>query len=180
MKKIRFKTVLFLILLVSSTTLFSQQYRLGGSAIYSFTTRGFGLGLRGEFPVERIELLEGISIVPQLSFFPSFNRVTDFYIGSSAHLYVYKYDKWMFYALINASYRAWNIRDESDPSDDYANFAIEAGIGVTRNTCLRPFMEFRINAVGAEPNLRIGILYTFNCDIRGAVPCPKIPPQPVF
>lgn len=180
MKKNRLSTVLFLLILSHFLSVNAQEFRLGGSAIYNFRTHGFGLGIRGEFPVERIEWLEGLSIVPQLAFFPSFNRVTDFYIGSSVHLGVYKHRKWIFYGLINASFRAWDLNDDSDGAEEYSNVAVEAGIGVTRHTCLRPFLELRLNAIGIEPNLRIGVLYTFNCDIKGAVPCSKIPPQPVF
>ena len=178
MKKTKLSSVLIIFLLSSFLSVRAQEYRLGGSAIYNFKTRGFGVGLRGEFPLERVEWLEGLSIVPQLSFFPSFNSVTDFYVGSSVHLGVYKHRKWIFYALINASYRAWNIQGESDNGDEYSNVAVEGGIGVTRHTCLRPFLELRLNTIGVEPNLRIGVLYTFNCDIKGAVPCPKIPAQP--
>ncbi len=180
MKKTKLSSVLVLLLLSSFLSINAQEYSLGGSAIYNFKTKGFGIGLRGEFPVERVEWLEGLSIVPQLSFFPSFNRVTDFYVGSSIHLGVYKHRKWIFYALINASYRAWNIRDDSDSGEEYSNVAVEGGIGVTRHTCFRPFLEFRLNAIGIEPNLRLGLLYTIHCDIKGAVPCPKIGPQPSF
>lgn len=180
MKYIKIKTVFIIFTLLACTNVFSQDYSLGGSIVYNFKTNGLGLDLRAEFPIERIELLEGVCIVPQFSFFPSFNKVTDFHIGSSVHLAVYKYRKWIFYTLINASFRAWKIQNDTENGTKYSNVAIEGGIGITRHTCLRPFLEFRINAVGVEPNIRFGFLYTFNCNIRGAVPCPKIPAQPDF
>ena len=175
------KTALILVFTLVSLLVHSQEYRIGGSAIYNFKTKGLGLGLRAEFPLESIELLEGLSIVPQASYFPGFNNISEFYLGSSVHLGVYKIKKWIFYTLINASYKGWiNYSDADDENARFSNLAIEGGLGVTRHTCWRPFLEFRINAIGVEPNLRIGLLYTINCDIRGAVPCPKIYEQPSF
>ncbi len=181
MKYIKIKTAVLVLLLSASSFVFSQEYRLGGSAIYNFATNGFGFGLRAEFPLQNVDLLEGVSIVPQASYFPGYNRISEFYVGSGVHLGVYKLQKWIFYALINASYKGWINYDESGDEDaKFSNLAIEGGIGVTRHTCVRPFFEFRINAIGVEPNLRIGLLYTIHCDIKGAVPCPKIPAQPTF
>jgi hypothetical protein len=170
----KIKAFLILFFIMTSSLVHSREYRMGGSVIYNFTTRGIGAGLRGEFPLESVEMLEGMSLVPQLAYFPSFNQLSDFYLGCGVQLNVYKYDKWIFYTLVNASYRAWNSRDESEDAPEYPDFAIEGGIGVTRRTCVRPFLEVRLNAIGVEPNVRIGVLYSFSCSIRGAVPCPKI------
>lgn len=161
---------------------YSQQYSLGGSVIYNFKSKGIGLGFRSEIPIERIQLLEGISIAPQISYFPWFNDVSEFYIGSSIHLGVYKINRWLFYGLANVSYNGWiNYGDSNDNNAQFSNLAAEAGIGVTQWKCRwRPYSELRLNFIGTEPNFRIGMLYTFNCKIRGQVPCSKIPPQPTF
>ncbi len=181
MKKITLLILTAFLIITCLTNALAQEYRLGGSAIYNFKTKGVGIGLRAEFPLESIDILEGISIVPQVSYFPAFNTVSEFYLGSSVHLGVYKIRKWIFYALINTSYKGWINYDESNDEDaKFSNLALEGGIGVTRHTCLRPFLELRLNAIGLEPNIRIGLLYTIHCDIKGAVPCPKIPQQPTF
>jgi hypothetical protein len=167
---------------IPGTGLFGQEYGLGGSLIYNFSSRGTGIGLRAEFPIERVKLMQGLSVVPQASYFPGFNNdYNEFYLGSSIHLGVYSHRKWLFYTLANISYRGWiNYDETADENTQFSNLAAEAGLGVTRRTCLRPFMELRLNVIGAEPNIRLGLMYTFNCDIKGAVPCSKIPPQPQF
>ena len=178
-KKTNLLFVIFFLFFV--THCYSQQYSLGGSLIYNFSTKGIGLGVRAEFPLENIDLLEGVSIAPQLSYFPWFNEVSEFYIGSSAHLYFYRHRKWLFYGLANLSYKGWiNHNDSDDENARFSNLAFEAGAGVTRRACLRPFMELRLNFIGAEPNIRIGVVKTFNCKIRGQVPCSRVPPPPTF
>jgi hypothetical protein len=160
---------------------YSQEYRVGGSLIYNFRTKGIGLDARAEFPLKSIHLLEGLSIVPQVSYFPAFNNITEFYAGSSAHLGLYKLNKWIFYGLVNVSYKGWINYDESnDPDARFSNLALEGGIGITRKKCVRPFLELKLNTIGIEPTVRIGMLYTIHCERRGAVPCSKIPPQPQF
>lgn len=169
------------LIFLSSLNGFSKEYRMGAGLIYNFSTRGVGFDGRIEFPLKSVYLLEGVSIVPQLSYFPSFNNVREIYVGSSVHLGVYKFNKWLFYGLANVSYNAWaNYEESDDPDARYSNLAIEGGLGVTHKSCVRPFLEFRVNAIGIEPNVRIGILYSINCERRGAVPCSKIPKQPIF
>ena len=159
----------------------APEYRLGGSLVYNFKTRGFGLEGRAEFPLKNINLLEGISIVPQLAYFPSAYDASEIDLGSSVHLAFYRLNKWIFYGLVNVSYRGWFNLEEADiPDTRYRDWAIETGIGITRKTCVRPFMELRLNFFGVEPNVRVGLLYTINCDRRGMVPCSKIPPEPQF
>jgi hypothetical protein len=172
---------LLILLMFAGRKVYSQEYRTGGSVIYNFRAKGIGLEARVEFPIKRVKLLEGLSIVPQFSYYPPFNDMTEFYLGSSVHLGLYKINKWIFYGLANASYNGWINYDESPDADaHFSNLALEGGLGVTRKKCVRPFLELRLNAIGMEPSVRLGFLYTFNCERRGAVPCSKIPPQPQF
>jgi hypothetical protein len=172
---------MFSMLLAFVVHIDAQEYRMGGSAVYNFKNKGFGLEGRLEFPIKQIRLLEGFSIVPQFAYFPAFNTIKEFYLGSSVHIGVYRYNKWIFYALGNVSYNGWlNYEDSDSPDAKYSNIALEGGLGITRKTCARPFLELRLNAIGIEPNIRLGFLYTFNCEKRGMVPCSRIPPQPQF
>lgn len=181
MKQFKLHIILFSILSLTSVRSFSQEFHIGGSMIYNLKTDGFGFGIRAEFPVHSIDLLQGFSVVPQVTYFPGFNDVSEFYIGSSLHLGVYKLDKWIFYGLANVSYNGWiNYDDSNDPNAKFSNLSLDGGVGVTMNTCWRPFLELRLDAIGFEPSIRFGILYTFNCDRRGMVPCSKIPAQPKF
>jgi hypothetical protein len=181
MRNILFIFCLCFLMSFNTRKVYSKEYRLGGSLVYNFKAKGLGMEGRAEFPVERIKLLEGISIVPQLSYFPSSYDASEIDIGSSVHLGVYKMNKWIFYGLVNASYRVWlNVDEADEPDPPYRDMALESGVGVTRKTCLRPFFEFRLNFIGMEPAIRAGILYTIHCDRRGMVPCSKIPPEPQF
>lgn len=160
---------------------YSQEYRVGGSVIYNLKTNGLGFGIRGEFPIKSIDLLEGFSVVPQVTYFPGYNDISEFFLGSSLHLGVYKLERWIFYGLANVSYNGWINHEESNDSDaKFSNLSLDGGVGVTMNTCWRPFLEFRLDAIGFEPSIHLGLLYTFNCDRRGMVPCSKIPAQPQF
>lgn len=182
MRRINLIPVVIFLLTVGSACSFSQEYHLGGSVIYNFRTEGFGIGLRAEFPVKKLELLEGLNLSPQASYFPGFNNdFHEFYLGGAANLGVYRVQKWVFYTLVNIGYRGWiNYEDSGDEEAKFSRLSAEAGIGATRNTCLTPFMELRLNVIGAEPTIRLGLLYTINCDIKGAVPCSRIPVQPQF
>ena len=63
------------------------------------------------------------------------------------------------------------------------NWNFEAGVGVTTDRCLRPFLEYRYNIKFFETHLRLGILYIFGCKgdrmgyrnarkVRKSVVCP--------
>jgi len=156
---------------------------IGGSAILNLNTKSFGIGIRAKIPIEQIDFLEGISIVPQVSYFPGFNAVHEFYAGAGIQLDAYKTDRWTFYGLANLSYNGWiNHEDTEYREGNFSNAGIEPGLGVSARifSCLRPFFEFRYNIWWSEFNIGLGLLYTLNCDRRGAVPCPKIPPVPQF
>ena len=168
---------------IISLSLSAQQNRFGGSAIYNLSTRSLGFGLRTEIPIKQIDLLEGISVVPQVSYYPGFNPVSELYIGSSVHLNAYAYDRWMFYGLLNLSYYGWINNDDTEyRQGDFSNLGVDLGVGLSRKVrkCWYPFFEFRFNARWAEFNARLGIMHAIKCDRRGAVPCSKIPPQPTF
>ena len=181
MRKIITGTGILLFLIVTASDCYSQEYRLGGSAIYNVSNKGIGIGARVEFPIKRVDLLDGLSVVPQVFYFPSFNKNTESYVGASVHLGLVSINNWSLYTLGNISYRQWiNYQDSNDSTARFSNISLEGGVGITRKTCVRPFLELRMNFVAMEPMLRIGFLYTFNCDRRGMVPCPKIPPPPKF
>ena len=181
LKKI--KALLIITLSLYGTLLFSQQNRIGGSAVYNFHTRSIGAVFRMEFPINKIDLLEGISILPQVLYFPPFNPIHEFYLGSSIHLGLYSITRWSFYSLANISYNGWiNHNDTLYREGKFSNPGIELGVGVSRKVkkCLYPFLELRYNIRWSEFTFGLGLMYTLKCDRRGAVPCPKIPPQPHF
>jgi len=177
------KTCLLIAVIFAFPLISAQQNMIGGSAAYNLHTKSFGLGIRGKIPLRQIDFLEGISIVPQVSYFPGFNPVHEFYAGAGVQLDAYKIERWTFYGLTNFSYNGWmNHEDTEYRNGNFSNVGLEAGIGVSRKlfSCLHPFFEFRYNVRWSEFNLGLGMLYTIKCDRRGAVKCPKIPPPPQF
>ena len=187
-KRIYLLAIVAVFLLFTSADAFSQRRytpknRVGGALIYKFPPSGLGLDLRAEFPVRQINLLEGLSIVPQVSYYPWFNAVHEFYVGAGAHLGVYSIDTWRFYTLLQLSYNGFiNWENNTAREGSFSNFGMEAGVGVSKKLlkCWYPFFELRFNFVQTDLNMRLGIMYELKCDRRGAVPCSKIPPQPTF
>jgi hypothetical protein len=169
-------------LLLAPESIYAQQNRaVGGGLIYNLQTKSFGIDARAEYPVESISLLEGLTVSPQLSYYPWFNRIHEFYLGSSVHLGVYSVKNWKFYGLTTLSYNGWiNYNNSNINNAKFSNLGFELGAGVTTNSCIRPFLEYRYNLKWREASLRIGLLYTINCKKRGMVPCPKIPDPPQF
>jgi hypothetical protein len=173
------RLVIILNFFLSGILAFSQQNGAGGAVIYNFQTNGIGLDIRADIPLKSIDFLDGISIVPQLAYFPPISKIHEFYIGSSAHLGVYTLNKWKFYVLGNLSYDGWiNYENSGKKNAKFSNLGLEGGLGITSKKCIRPFMEIRYNVKWKEANVRLGLIYTIKCERRGAVPCPKIPPPP--
>ncbi len=183
LKKIHHLILILSFILCVSIPSNAQQNLAGGSLVYNLHTRSLGLGVRAEIPLEKVDLLEGISIVPQLTYYPPFNPVHEFYLGSSVHLGVYSIDRWLFYTLANVSYNGWINNDDTQYREGkFSNLGIEAGIGVSAEIkkCFHPFFECRYNFKWNDLSLGLGLLYTLKCERRGMVPCSKIPPQPQF
>ncbi len=180
---------LFIVMFFIHSNSYSQYNRhlpkkkIGGSVLYNMHTASLGFGLRYEVPLNQIDFLEGIRLVPQASYFPGFNNISEFYIGSGVHVHAYKYNTWSFYGLLNLSYNGWiNHEDILYREAGFSNLGIEPGAGASCKVlkCLHPFVELRLNLRWFEPHMQFGIMYDIKCDRRGAVPCSNIPPQPVF
>lgn len=134
----------------------AQMIGYGGGSIYNFQTESIGFGLRIEIPKDQY------SIVPQVSYYPSFNKIHEFYTGFSGHLNLIHIKIWTIYALANGSYNGWiNHNSTSGIPGNFSNWAAEGGLGVTTNTWFCPFIEYRYNVKWRETNLRVGILFFF-------------------
>lgn len=157
-----FIILLYTLFLTTTTNLYSQNFGLGAEAIYNFQTRSFGAGLRGEF------IKNGISIVPQISYYPAFNKVSEFFVGASLHVNIMSYGTYMLYAILHASYNGW-LNYKSSPMENakFSNWDLEGGLGIRTSKCIRPFVEFRYNVKWRETNIRLGVLYLFNCKDKG-------------
>jgi hypothetical protein len=137
----------------------SQNIGVGADVMYNFQTESFGAGARVSiFPNNRL------SFVPQFSYYFPFNKVNEYYLGLGLEYKVIKRDKINIYGLVHGAYNQWLNYKESPLSNAKPNnWNLEGGIGISTNTCLRPFLEYRYNLKFRETHLRLGILYIFGC-----------------
>jgi len=137
----------------------AKEIGVGGAVIYNFQTEGFGAELRGDFRLSR-----HFAIVPEVSYFPSFNPIHELYAGVSAH-YLFPITRNIDgYLTAGGFYNDWiNAVDYSHGLKKPNNVTAEGGGGLIRSRgCIRPFIESRWDAKWREANLRIGILWFFN------------------
>jgi len=164
------RVLFYVIFIVISPKISAQQIGLGGSILYNPQTESFAGGLRVEIPYKRI------SFIPQLTYYPSFNKISEYYLGVATHLDFMGTAKWKLYAIGMASYNRWsNYSSKPQLKAKPNNWDAEFGIGWTTRRCIRPFIEYRYNIKWRETNLGIGIIYTFRCSSRkkrGSISCP--------
>ena len=141
----------------------AQNIGLGAEAIYNFQTESFGAGARVNiFPNNRL------SIVPQFSYYFAFNKVNEYNAGLGLEYKIIRANKFNIYALAHGAYNAWLNHERSEMKDaKQNNLNLEAGAGISTNTCLRPFLEYRYNVKFRETHLNLGLLYIFGCSGGG-------------
>jgi hypothetical protein len=141
----------------------SQNIGAGADVMYNFQTESFGAGVRVNFfPNNKL------SFVPQFSYYPSFNKIHEYYLGLGLEYKFLRLTKFDFYGIGHGAYNSWlNYASSSMDGAKPNNWNLEAGIGVTTNKCLRPFLEYRYNFKFRETHLRLGLLYIFGCSGNG-------------
>ncbi len=166
------RTIIISFFLFISFVVQSQTIGAGASAIYNIQTESIGAGIRASiFPNKRI------SIVPQFSYFFPFNKINEYTVGLGVEGKFIKREKINVYATIHGGYNSW-LNYKSSPMKDAkpTNWNFEGGIGISTNTCLRPFLEYRYNTRFRETHLDLGFLYIFGCKNNsgnGETDCPK-------
>lgn len=153
-----------LVILTFSQILPAQKKSVGLEGIYNFQTSSIGFGGRFEIP------LRYFSVVPQVSYFPAFNKVSEFYAGASLHANVIKMKKWTSYGIIHGGFNGW-LNYSSSPMKDakFANWDAEAGLGLKTNGCIFPFVEGRYNFKWREATVHVGLAYTFGCKSKKGI-----------
>lgn len=157
-KRIRNSLILLNILFFSLNSL-AQNIGIGADAQYNFQTESIGAGVRiNFFPNNRL------SFVPQFSYYFPFNKVNEYYAGLALEYKVIRRDRFNLYAVAQGAYNVW-INYASSPMEGAKqnNWNLEGGLGISTNTCLRPYLEYRYNVKFMETHLRLGVLYIFGC-----------------
>lgn len=137
----------------------SQTIGAGASAIYNIQTESFGAGVRVTvFPNSRI------SLTPQFSYFFPFNKINEYTIGLGIEGKFIKRENVNFYGILHGGYNSWiNYKSSGLKDAKPTNWNFEGGIGISTNTCLRPFLEYRYNLKFRETHLNLGFIYIFGC-----------------
>lgn len=153
------KFVFLLILFIISGSAFAQKFAIGGSVMYNLQSESFGAGLRGSFFPNHT-----LSIVPQISYYPSFNKVNEYTLGLGLEYKIIRKRKFFFYLLAHGGYNSWtNYQESPMKGAEPNNWNFEGGAGVSMWRCLRPFLEYRYNAKFGETHLQLGLIYVFKC-----------------
>ena len=161
------RNILLLIWLVSVVNYsFSQKNKeaVGLSTMYNLQTESIGFGLLGEFLIKK-----RFSVLPQVSYYPNFNKVNELIAGIGCNYRFYEpvYNKKIMYVLINVAYNAWINYDKSYVLNaTYNNWNFEIGGGFALNYCISPFIEYRYNIRWQEATVRIGVAYYIKCKKR--------------
>jgi len=137
----------------------SQTIGAGASAIYNIQTESFGAGARVTvFPNSRI------SLTPQFSYFFPFNKINEYTIGLGLEGKFIKRENINLYAVLHGGYNSWiNYKSSGLKDAKTTNWNFEGGIGISTNTCLRPFLEYRYNLKFRETHLNLGFIFIFGC-----------------
>ncbi len=135
-----------------------KEFGLGVGAICNFTVPSFGGEARGIFI-----LSDHWAVVPQIQYYPSFNRFHDLYLGTSIHFNFTPSYRWGLYLLGHGSYHNWlNYEQSNNYKAKEHNWNLEPGLGIMKNYgCVRPYAEARYNIKWNEGNLRIGLAFFF-------------------
>ena len=153
--------------MMKANTSYSQDnIGYGLSGIYNFQTNGIGFGARVEFVLSK-----RFSAVPQVMYFPAFNKVHEFFGGANLHYALLKRKHYTGYLIGGGSANYWiNYSSSHWPKAKAFNVIAEVGGGVVLGKRqLRPFVEYRYNPVWQEGSVHVGLIYF---PVTGHTTCP--------
>lgn len=140
----------------------------GGELAYNLPINEIGLGVRSHIHVNQNWFLS-----PQLSYYPGFINTHEIYAGLGLNYNFIPDAKWGIYPIVAVLYNRWfNYESFNNNTSQLNNFIPEIGIGSVKNFgCIRPFIEYKINANWWESNLRLGALVYFgSCNNKKVCP----------
>ncbi len=133
------------------------EYAIGSS--YNFQTKGIAFEARG-----KINIYKSFYITPRISYFPSFNKIHEFYAGADLNYFFFDYKSISPYLILGGYYNNWiNNKSFHSPLATKNNFAPEGGAGLLFNIgCFNPYIEYRYDRRWKEGIIGIGILIGFD------------------
>ncbi len=162
--KLDFRFYFVIFILITFKTYAQTNVGIGGSIVYNLQTQGIGAELRAQ-----IKLFQNLSVVPQVYYFPSFNKIHEYFIGANLHYEVYRWSRITPYVAAGGFYNNWiNSETSGSIKAKTNNILPEGGIGILfGKNCLKPFVEQRYNPVWREGCFRIGFIYYPGCNTKG-------------
>ena len=148
------------LILISFLITNAQNFGLGTSGLYNFQSESIGVGVRTSFFPNNT-----LSFVPQFAYYSFlYGTIHEYTIGLGLEYKIKRGIRFTYYVIAHAGHNKWLNYDESAlPDAKSTNWNVEGGIGITTNSCLRPFLEYRYNIKFMETHLRFGLLYIFGC-----------------
>lgn len=151
-----FLFLLSLFMVMGETAWSQDKFGIGASAIYNFQTNGIGAGLRAD-----IGLYRRFSIVPQVMYFPSSNKVHEFFGGINLHYRLFYLGKFYGYLIAGGSANYWvNYAESKWKRAKPFSVIAEVGGGIAYGVKkFRPFIEYRYNPLWLEGSIHVGLMF---------------------
>jgi hypothetical protein len=149
---------------LSAQDFYNEGVALGIGGVYNFKTEGTAPAVRLTFP-----LLGRIYASPRFAYFPSFNKVHEYYAGIDIQSHFYLSETLIPYIFAGACYNNWiNSNKFNNKLAQKNNIVAEGGLGLIFSLgCINPFAEYRYDAKWEEGSVEIGILLRFGSCFGG-------------
>ncbi|MCX7954087.1 MAG: hypothetical protein N3A01_02730 [Bacteroidales bacterium] len=152
------KYLLTLIITFRYVIQYAQNNAIGIAAVFNPQTESFGANFRFSYKIN------SLCIVPQVTYYPSFNKIHEYYIGISFQRDMVFYKTLTLYVVIHGGYNGWiNYKNSAVKNAKYSNWNLEGGTGLKTTHCIFPFIEYRYNIKWKETNFNLGFMYKFGC-----------------
>ena len=77
-----------------------------------------------------------VNVVPQIAYYPAFNKVHELYVGVGAEYNVIIRNNTRFYGLVHGAFNGWiNYEGSTKKNAKFTNWAAEGGVGVAGRGC---------------------------------------------
>ena len=153
--------VLFLLFHFIKLNSFSQSAGkpliIGIGGLFNFQTEGKAVDARVMLP-----LAEGFYFTPRASYFPSSNKIHEYYAGADIDYYLLLLRKVTPYVYLGGYYDNWiNYTEFHNKLAKKNNMVPEGGAGLIFNFgCINPYLEYRYDGKWKEGSLGAGLMIT--------------------